>query len=299
MIIELKNNKEKLNDYIKITNIITDLLDTSKKKQYEKKIIDKFEKLLHTENIDNIIEFIYSNKINLNCFIPVNYRQNQIIYLNNNKNIEMAKQFKEYKLLEKSIKEDIIKDKDFIIKYMKKCYKNTSRQKGNLLSKYFKYLIKNEEFNNKNIFGDINVYSNSIDYIERKDKEEYLIFVPNDDKEITKILENYYNLKFKKNKGRDILIKYKDYIFIFEGKEIHEEGGSQTNNYNDLLSCLEDTNKINKLIGAGVLYGACNLYNNKYQKNSEQNVFIITLSEFTFNLKDNLDLMIKTLEEGK
>ncbi len=33
MIIELKNNKEKLNDYIKITNIITDLLDTSKKKQ--------------------------------------------------------------------------------------------------------------------------------------------------------------------------------------------------------------------------------------------------------------------------
>jgi len=299
MIKRFKEDNNKLNDYIITTNLLTDILENGKKKQYSSKIIDDFEIKLNQENIEDIIKFMFENKINLKDMIPTNYRQIQIIYLHNNNNIEVIKQFSEYDNLSKYIKSIIFKKKKEIIETLRILYKNSSRQKGNLLKKYFIELLNqkdNDEIKNKKILNNIDFYGISNEILDLKDTNKDFIYIPSNDDELVNVLFEY-NIHLKKEKGRDFFARYKGYYFIGEAKEIHEEGGSQTNNFNDLLSCLEDTNKNNKIIGFGILYGACNLYNNKYQKNSENNDFVVSLSELSFNLDERFDEMIKKIEE--
>jgi len=281
MIREYKD-KEKYKDGLFITNYLTKIINNKKKRQYTKKQIDGLILKFKEKDIDNIIKYLFDNKISLKESVAVNYRQIQLIY-EKTKDIDTINKFEQYNLLSKELSK-ILKNIDFTINYLKNIYKNQSRAKGNLFKELFVSLIESKEIgcliDNVNIEFDINI-------IKTYNNNEDFIYIPENDENTKRIL-NHFNIKFENEKGRDCLIRLNGFYYLIEAKEIGEEGGSQNNQFKDMLSCISETNKDNKLIGIGVLYGACLFYNNKYQKEVDLNDNIIPLSEFIYNLKNSL-----------
>lgn len=255
---------------IKLNNIIFNMQNKNKK-MYSSSLIKKLEELLKEKSIDKIVYFLLDNNINLGNICPINYRN--LLILNKFNKKECIEKLEEYKNLKLFI-ENKLNEKDLnFIDFLKNIYQNNSRKKGSL----FKNVFLKEYNGNLKII----TYINDLNFISDED----FIFIPAIDSDINELLRRL-NIELKHNKGRDIFIKYKGKYFIGEAKEINEVGGSQKNQFNDMLNCISETNEI--LIGIGIIYGLCLSYSNCYLDEINNNRNILTFSEVLYNLEKNL-----------
>lgn len=258
---------------IKLINLISKLSIKKKKKAYSNELLNEFKNILLKGNSKSVIYFLLNKEINLGNLCPINYRN--LIVLNKFKKDFNIEELEEYKLLDFFISEKI-KNKDFIFfDFLRNKYQDNSKKKANLFKEVF---LKEYKGKIKTIIGLENL--NNI--------EEDFIFIPKQDEEINLILKRL-EITLKSAKGRDVFIKYNNKFYIGEAKEINEVGGGQTNQFNDMLNCIEETN--NNIIGIGIVYGLCLFYDNKYLEEIKSNKNIISFYDFIYNLENTLKVI--------
>lgn len=168
MINEYKN-VYKLNEIIQINNVISYINNTKKEKIYSKKQITSVEKLINSNDIHLLIDFILKNDLNLNSIMPFNYRDLKLY--STNKLLDI-KELNDYKIFEEELN-NLIKQKDFLLDFLNNSYKNSSKRKGSLFSKIINYILKNKIVDKK-ICNDIEII---FKFEELKDKENF-IYIP-------------------------------------------------------------------------------------------------------------------------
>lgn len=267
----------KIQQEIELINMVSDITNEKNNKSFSSSQLKNLNKILIKEDIDELIFYILKNDINLSPIIPFNYRNLKLYSTNNELNI---KKLNDYKFFKASL-EKIITDKDFLYKFCENSYKNQSRKKGNEFKKIIQY----------SLMKDVNSFYLPLcfDISETKNIDEY-IFIPSLDSQIKEIL----NIKI--NKGRDILIKYKEKYFIGEVKSIGENGGSQNNQFQDMLNCLNEFNTTN-VFGFGLIYGPCLFTKNVFKDKIKTNDRIFLLSDFIFNFDKTLQQLYSLSEK--
>lgn len=283
---------------ILVSNIITSILKKTKKRQYDKQKIADFESMLDTSTPTQIIEHMFQNNLNLKEVIGTNYRQIQVIYKKNKNDITLIQKDREFELLHKEVEKIQKQRKSEVISYLKMIYQNSSRKKGELFKKIFKELREQTlmtpsekiEISNKSLFDGIAIYENIQD-LKNAPLNIDFIYIPEEDQKTKEALD-YFSVKHKNAKGRDILIRYRGYYFLGEAKEVHESGGAQDKQFIDMEDCVKETNLKENLIGFGIIYGGCLRYENKYQEQIDKMTNAVIPSQIAFHLKDTLDYLI-------
>jgi hypothetical protein len=278
--LNIYTNENKMKELLNIINIISKITYEKNKKVYTKNTINDFKNIIDKNNLDDIINFILNKNINVNALMSFNYRDLNLY--SSNKNFDI-KELADYKLFKKELKK-LLEDKNYLISFLEKSYKNASKRKGTLFSKLMKYicLIKNSELKNKTIFNNLEIIFN---YQELKGIDNF-IYIPEQDYLIEKYFKDN-NIKLNFRKGRDILIKYNKIYYIGEVKSIGESGGSQNNQFNDIKTCIKEFSTEN-IVGFGIIYGPCLITKNPYIIEIENNNKIIPITEFIFNLENVL-----------
>ena len=287
-------NDDELNKFIFTSNVAEEELSKINQKKYSNKVINGFTELISKEkpNLDEIIEFMLNNNINLKETTELNYRQIIVLY-SNKIPIEEVKKMLQYQKLENILLRKVIPQKEDYLLFLNLSYKDSQRQKGNQLKLIFKN-FQEKELKEDTIFKNKILYS--YEEVLKLENNEDFIYVPEDDNYVLQYLKSK-DIYLENEKGRDILIRKNGYYFIGESKELNEEGGTQNNQYNDILSCINETSNENKVIGFGILFGVCLLYKNKYQKGYESNPNIIALHNLIFNFEEEIKTLKKCLND--
>lgn len=261
-----------LNFAIEIENFVFKLLLSKEKNKYSDKIIKELDYILKEKKIEKIIEFILEQNIDITKLTKFNYLNLKTIF---NKNKKIYKLFSEYKYLYDFINNLIVTDKlDLITKHIKNTKMNSSRQKGQL---FFEIINNYKEYFHIPI----------INKIEDLDFNNNFIFLSNNDKKHNEFLRLFFNINLDKNK--DMIIKFKNNIYIIEAKSINETGGVQNLQFKDLENNtridleIKKNNTNFKISGLGIIYGKSLFYNNKYSIAASKNDKILSLAEFIYN----------------